>query len=110
MVALSTAHLNGGRFAFPLEAELKPKDLSRYINFDEDVDPEYYLPKDNRYYHMISGAAKGERQIYQLRKYLVRTKEPGVARLLRRTWAWEGTMYPSSLHRAACGSSPNMSA
>ena len=78
MVALSMEHFNGGRFNFPSKLNKQAKDLSEFINFDEDVDPEYYLPRDNRYYHMISGVAEGERQIYQLRKYLVRTKEPGV--------------------------------
>lgn len=78
MVALSTEYFSSGRFAFP-SPTLGPKsDISNYINFDADVGPEYYLPKDNRYYHMINGVVTGERQIYQLRKYLVRVKEPGV--------------------------------
>jgi DNA (cytosine-5)-methyltransferase 1 len=78
MVALSTAHFNSGRFAFPTHEASSHKDLSDFIEFDRDLADEYYLPKDNRYYHMIEGAAKGDRQIYQLRKYLVRTKDPGV--------------------------------
>lgn len=78
MVALSTVHFNSGRFSFPQEGQILPKDLSRFINFETDVSSEYYLPKDNRYYHMIQGAAVSDRQIYQLRKYLVRAKEPGV--------------------------------
>jgi DNA (cytosine-5)-methyltransferase 1 len=78
MVALSTAYFSGGRFVFPSHDRPGPKDLADFIEFEHDVDPEYYLAKDNRYYHMINGAAKGDRQIYQLRKYLVRAKEPGV--------------------------------
>jgi DNA (cytosine-5)-methyltransferase 1 len=78
MVALSTNHFNGGRFDFPMAGAASPKDLSKFINFENDIDADYYLPKDNRYYHMINGAAVGDRQIYQLRKYLVRAKDPGV--------------------------------
>lgn len=78
MVALSTSHFSGGRFDFPEGEDKSAKDLSRFINFEEDVEAEYYLPKDNRYYHMINDAAVGDRQIYQLRKYLVRAKLPGV--------------------------------
>ena len=78
MVALSTSVFNGGRFDFPEHDASKIKDLADFVDFDRDVAPEYYLPKDNRYYHMINGAKQGDRQIYQLRKYLVRAKEPGV--------------------------------
>lgn len=78
MVALSTSHFKSGRFNFPLSGEMLPKDLSQFIDFENDIGDEYYLPKDNRYYHMINGAAVGDRQIYQLRKYLVRAKDPGV--------------------------------
>lgn len=78
MVALSTAHFNGGRFSFPAQDAPKVKDLADYIDFEGTVDEDYYLPEDNRYYRMIDGVATGDRQIYQLRKYLVRTKEPGV--------------------------------
>jgi DNA (cytosine-5)-methyltransferase 1 len=78
MVALSTSHFSSGRFVFPHPAGTAVNDLSKYIQFDTEVDSEYYLPKDNRYYHMINGVISGERQIYQLRKYLVRVKEPGV--------------------------------
>lgn len=79
MVALSTAHFRTGRFNWPaMPSRPAPKDLEQYIGFDADVDDSYYLPKDNRYHRMITGVAQGDRQIYQLRKYLVRTKEPGL--------------------------------
>lgn len=78
MVALSTAHFSSGRFSFPPQEASAPKVLSDFIDFENDIEDEYYLPKDNRYYHMINGVAESDRQIYQLRKYLVRTKEPGV--------------------------------
>jgi DNA (cytosine-5)-methyltransferase 1 len=78
MVALSTSHFSSGRFAFPEPQEVVKRDIAEFIDFDAEVDNEYYLPKDNRYFHMINGVANGNRQIYQLRKYLVRVKEPGV--------------------------------
>ena len=78
MVALSTAHFTSGRFAFPECGKPSIKDLSEFIKFEDEVDDGYYLPKDNRYYHMINGVMSGEQQIYQLRKYFVRVKEPGV--------------------------------
>jgi DNA (cytosine-5)-methyltransferase 1 len=78
MVALSTAHFSSGRFEFPVSDQVLRRDISEYIDFDGDVSEEYYLPKDNRYFHMINGVVSGDRQIYQLRKYLVRVKEPGV--------------------------------
>lgn len=78
MVALSTAHFSSSRFDFPRHENNNCKILSDFINFETDVDKEYYLPKDNRYYEMITDAAEGEQQIYQLRKYIVRTKQPGV--------------------------------
>jgi DNA (cytosine-5)-methyltransferase 1 len=78
MVALSTAHFSSGRFDFPVANQALSRDISKYIDFDGDVNDEYYLPKENRYFHMINGVVNGDRQIYQLRKYLVRVKEPGV--------------------------------
>lgn len=79
MVALSTHRFSTGRFSFPqAPVSSGPKSLTDYIDFDGEVDDSYYLPKENRYYRMIDGAASGDRQIYQLRKYLVRVKEPGL--------------------------------
>lgn len=78
MVALSTSHFSSGRFDFPQPGPATKKDLSEFIDFDAEAADDYYLPKDNRYFHMINDAVSGDRQIYQLRKYLVRVKEPGV--------------------------------
>jgi DNA (cytosine-5)-methyltransferase 1 len=78
MVALSTEAFPSGRFEFPNVHRPEEKSLEDYINFVTDIDNDYYLPKDNRYYHMITDAHAGDRQIYQLRKYLVRTKQKGV--------------------------------
>jgi len=78
MVALSMDHFSSGRMNFPVPLAGLGKDLSQFINFETDVDDFYYLPKDNRYYDMITQSEIGKRQIYQLRKYLVRAKNPGV--------------------------------
>lgn len=58
---------------------VEKKSLSTMIT-DEEVHSSYYLPPDNRYATMI-GSQLNEQdpdQIYQLRKYLVRTPESGV--------------------------------
>ncbi len=78
MVAFSTQHFSNGRFSFPEERNLEPKDLSRYIGFDADVSDDYYLHGENRYAKMISEAVLDKKCVYQLRKYQVRAKAPGV--------------------------------
>ena len=79
MVAFSTERFRNGKIKFPYEKNTKEKDLSKYIDFSGVVeDDSYYLPKENRYYKMISNAGEDKTCIYQLRKYLVRVKEPGV--------------------------------
>lgn len=78
MVALSMDHFSSGRMTFPTPMASLSKDLSTFIDFENDVDDYYYLPKDNRYYDMIKQSEIGKRQIYQLRKYLVRAKDEGV--------------------------------
>ena len=78
MVAFSMAHFRSGRFTFPEVQDGRPKDLNAYIDFGGQIEPAYYLPKDNRYFEMISTAVSDRGCIYQLRKYQVRAKEPGV--------------------------------
>lgn len=78
MVAFSMTHFRSGRFKFPEQFDDNSKNLRRYIDFDGHVDDEYYLPKDNRYFDMISSAVSDRECIYQLRKYQVRPKDPGV--------------------------------
>ena len=77
MVALSIQHFCSGRFDFPGIKDKTSKDLSRYINFVDQVESEYYLSKENRYFSMISEAVTDTSCVYQLRKYEVRPKEPG---------------------------------
>ncbi len=79
MVAFSFEHFRNGRFCFPLKKGKGKKDISKYIDFSGSVeDDTYYLPKENRYYKMISEEIDDKTCIYQLRKYLVRVKKPGV--------------------------------
>jgi DNA (cytosine-5)-methyltransferase 1 len=78
MVALSMDTFRSGRFEFPSEHDKSPKDLRSYIEFDGHVEDEYYLPPENRYFKMISNSVSDRECLYQLRKYEVRAKEPGV--------------------------------
>lgn len=78
MVALSTDHFRNGRFAFPSSRSVSPQPLEEFIDFDGEKDDEYYLDLDNRYYKMIKSQKNGDHCVYQLRKYEVRPKEPGV--------------------------------
>ena len=78
MVALSMQHFRSGRFHFPSDLHPGKKDLSAYIDFQGNVEDTYYLPHENRYFKMISGAVEDRSCVYQLRKYEVRAKEPGV--------------------------------
>jgi DNA (cytosine-5)-methyltransferase 1 len=78
MVALSMDAFRSGRFTFPTERSYEPKRMRRYVDFDGHVDEEYYLPEANRYAKMISETVTDRECLYQLRKYEVRPKEPGV--------------------------------
>lgn len=78
MVAFSTDAFGTGRFEFPTEQHPAPKVLSDFIDFDATPPKEYFLPKENRYSHMIGKAVTDRNCLYQLRKYEVRAKEPGV--------------------------------
>jgi DNA (cytosine-5)-methyltransferase 1 len=79
MVAFSVDHFKNGRMDLQLSKSESPKDLRNFINFDGIVeDDSYYLDEDNRYHKMISAKEDDPYCVYQLRKYLVRAKEPGV--------------------------------
>lgn len=78
MVALSMEHFRTGRFTFPSEKNTEKKEMRRYVNFEGHVEDEYYLPDANRYAQMISKTVTDRECLYQLRKYEVRPKEPGV--------------------------------
>lgn len=78
MVGLSTKHFDNGKFNFPTVINKTPKDLTKYIDFSGIQDDSYYLPTDNRYYKMIDSMLDDPFCIYQLRKFLVRVKDPNV--------------------------------
>lgn len=79
MVAFSIDHFKNARFSFPSQKKTTPKNLSEFIDFNGKVDDDsYYLHEQNRYFKMIKKAITNRFCIYQLRKYEVRSKEPGV--------------------------------
>ena len=79
MVAFSIDSFRNGKFCFPNNQNEYKKDLSKYIDFSGTIeDDTYYLPDENRYHKMISKEVEDRTCIYQLRKYLVRVKKPGV--------------------------------
>lgn len=78
MVAFSIDHFKNGRLNFPVSRSNGDKNLADYIDFTGQQDDEYYLHEENRYHKMISDEVDDKNCIYQLRKYLVRVKEPNV--------------------------------
>lgn len=79
MVAFSIDHFKNGKINFPDKKNNEAKNLANYIDFSGSLkDESYYLPEENRYHKMISNEVEDKACIYQLRKFLVRVKEPGV--------------------------------
>lgn len=79
MVAFSTDVFRNGKFSFPEKPNLSSKNLADFIDFSGQLEDDYYyLDEENRYYKMISEKVDDPNCIYQLRKFLVRVKEPGV--------------------------------
>lgn len=79
MVAFSIDHFRNGKINFPSARDESPKNLADFIDFSGQQDDEsYYLPEENRYHTMISNEVEDKTCIYQLRKFLVRVKTPGV--------------------------------
>jgi DNA (cytosine-5)-methyltransferase 1 len=82
MVAWSIEHFRSGRFEFPkpngVENHQPPE---KFVAFGGVDHHEYYLSNDNRYFKMITKERKDTddlRHVYQLRKYFVRQKQPGI--------------------------------
>jgi len=98
MVALSMSAFRSGRFTFPSEKHVAPKDMRRWIDFDGLVDHEYYLPTENRYFDMISKSVTDRECLYQLRKYEVRAKERGVCPTLTANMGLGGHNVPSIMN------------
>lgn len=78
MVAFSTSKFKNGRINFPEKKWKGCKNLSKYIDFSGRQHESYYLDSENRYYQMICRQLNNRECIYQLRKYIVRVKEPGI--------------------------------
>lgn len=78
MVAFSIDHFKNGKLEFPLIRSTTPKNLADFIDFAGVQHDDYYLPEENRYHKMITNEVDDKNCIYQLRKFLVRVKNPGV--------------------------------
>ena len=79
MIAFSADEFKNGRLDLQLDRSQTSKDLRQFINFNGFIeDDSYYLDEENRYHKMITEKVDDPYCIYQLRKYLVRVKEPGV--------------------------------
>ncbi|MFZ4537070.1 DNA cytosine methyltransferase [Propionivibrio sp.] len=79
MVAFSTDRFRNGKLNFPSQKNDEKKCLENYIDFAGSIDDDtYYLSEENRYHNMITQEVEDKACIYQLRKFLVRVKEPGV--------------------------------
>lgn len=99
MVALSGDFFHSGRFEFPTSTNNRPKNVEDFVDFDADVSDEYYLPNENRYADMIRQYVDDPRSIYQLRKYFVRAKMPGVCPTLTANMGLGGHNVPFVLGR-----------
>ena len=84
MVAASKAHFSSNPFSASMITQRprrEPLPLSSFIKRSEPGAEEAYLPKENRYYKMISREMdKGEsmENVYQLRRSYVREKKQGL--------------------------------
>jgi DNA (cytosine-5)-methyltransferase 1 len=99
MVAFSISHFKSGRFTFPNEKVTDPKRLDQYIDFRGSQNDEYYLNSENRYYRMISRRVNDRNCVYQLRKYEVRAKSPGVCPTLTANMGLGGHNVPFIVDR-----------
>jgi DNA (cytosine-5)-methyltransferase 1 len=78
LIAFSRDHFRSGRITVPTSIENgKTKEMTRFVDFSGEQEDRYYLDEQNRYFEMIKKEYKdtrGDKYIYQLRKYLVRQK------------------------------------
>ena len=76
MIALNRDRFRSGRIKLSIDPPRQTKSLSDLIDFDGEVDDQYYLDVENKYHEMISSKRRNEKEIlYQLRKFQVRTKD-----------------------------------
>jgi DNA (cytosine-5)-methyltransferase 1 len=99
MVAFSREHFRSGKFSFPSDKVTDPKRLEDYIDFYGSQDDEYYLHRENRYHRMISRRVSDKNCVYQLRKYQVRAKDPGVCPTLTANMGLGGHNVPFVVDR-----------
>jgi len=100
MVAFSISHFKNGKFDFPESSVNEEKKLSNFVDFKEIKDSYYYLPENNRYFEMIKGHEIDEECLYQLRKYLVRTKEPNTCPTLTANMGLGGHNVPFIINQS----------
>lgn len=75
IIAFATNRFKNGKISISPTLHPDEKDLSKYIDFDGEIqDDSYYLNEDNKYFQMITEKVDDRKSIYQLRKYLVRDK------------------------------------
>jgi DNA (cytosine-5)-methyltransferase 1 len=99
MVAFSIKHFRSGKFLFPTTKITAPKKLDDYIDFYGAQGDEYYLNSENRYHKMITRKVGNTNCVYQLRKYEVRAKSPGVCPTLTANMGLGGHNVPFIVDR-----------
>ena len=99
MVAVSRDHYDHNG------VEISPGNLSKtsllsMLDLDTDVDEHYFLPRQNKYNELISKYVTPEHpgRIYQLRKYIVRAKDPGICPTLTANMGLGGHNVPFVHH------------
>lgn len=100
MVAFSISHFKNGKFTFPESKHSSVKKLSDFVEFHALKDSYYYLPQNNRYFEMIKDHKTDNQCLYQLRKYLVRTKEPNTCPTLTANMGQGGHNVPFIIHNS----------
>lgn len=76
MLAFNYDKFKNGRFKPIFPEVTSEKNLSHFIDYSGNIGDEYYLSPENRYHKMISERFIDNKRLYQLRKYMVRVKEP----------------------------------
>lgn len=76
MFAFNRERFRSGSFKLSIDPPAEKTTLSDLIDFEGEVDDQYYLDIENRYHAMISLKRRNESAtLYQLRKFRVRTKD-----------------------------------
>jgi DNA (cytosine-5)-methyltransferase 1 len=97
MVAWDVNSFRSGRFEFPALEDPPKKNPKEFFDFEGSKDDIYYLPNENRYFKMIKSQnadTQEQKHVYQLRKYFVRQKQPGICPTLTANMGWGGHNVP----------------